>query len=194
MKNWPVAGDSILNSDGNMHHEALLSIFSGFDSILHYAQSFKNAADIVVAGVEEGQRSADSVGLAVCFLYRHYIEMMLKGLIRLSPGRPEYPKHHKIAALWKDCRPLLETAFPEGEKSATDAVATCIKELAKLDPRGEAFRFGLTTTGKPTLRPRTQISLTNLRDVMNRLDGWLAGSYDAMDELLQFEADVDYED
>jgi hypothetical protein len=63
----------------------------------------------------------------------------------------------------------LEAAFPEGEKSVTDAVENCINELAKLDSNGEAFRFGLTKEGDPTLPNRTQINLPNMRDVMSRL-------------------------
>jgi hypothetical protein len=193
MKDWPAAEDSIYKSDGDMRHDALLTIFSGFDSILHYAQSFKDAADTVVVSVEQGQRSADSVGLAVCFLYRHYVEMMLKGLICLLSGRPDYPKHHRVADLWKESKPLLETVFPEGEKSAIDAVAVVINEIAKLDPCGEAFRFGLKKSGEPTLSERIEISLTNLRDVMNGLDGFLSGSYDAAGESRQFDADIELE-
>jgi hypothetical protein len=99
MKDWPATGDSIFNSGSDWQKDALLTIFTGLPSFLHYATSFKEAGDVVVASVERGQQSADSVGLAICFLYRHYIEVMLKGLICLGSNQPDYPKHHRIRDL-----------------------------------------------------------------------------------------------
>lgn len=120
---------------------------------------------------------------------------MLKGLIKvgtmLESRRADYPKHHQIDDLWRQCRPLLERASPEGERTDTNAVERCIEELVSMDPSGEAFRFGEDKVGMPTLPKMPQISLANMRDVMNRIAGFLEGSYDWIYELLQHQADID---
>jgi hypothetical protein len=191
--NWPQPGDSLFRSGPDWETEALLEGFG--DWFLSYATGYKVAADGVVERVEAKEASPDIVGYAVCFLYRHYIELMLKGLINvgtmLESREPDYPKHHRIDDLWRQCRPLLEKASPEGERTDTDAVERCINELAQMDRSGEAFRFGEDRDGRPTLPKATQISLTNMRDVMNRIAGFLEGSYDWMYELLQCQGDMD---
>ena len=195
MANWPKPGDSLFTSGSDWEAEALLDRFG--DWFLSYAGGYKAAADAVVEKVEAKEASADRVGFAACFLYRHYVELMLKGLINvgamLEQRRANYPKNHRIDELWRECRLLLEKASPEGERTDTDAVERCIKELAFMDPSGKAFRFGEDKVGRPTLSRVTQISLTNMRDVMNRIAGFLEGSYDWLHELLQHLADIDAE-
>jgi hypothetical protein len=167
------------------------------DWFLSYASAYKEAADAVVEKVEAKNISPDTVGFAICFLYRHYVELMLKGLIyigtMLESREAYFPKHHRIDELWRQCRPLLEKASPEGEKTDTDAVERCIKELASMDPSGEGFRFGEDKLGRPTLPTVIQVSLTNMREVMNRMAGFLEGSYDWMYELKQSEPDTDFD-
>ena len=194
MSNWPKVGDSILARGADWETEALLS--ASFDWFISYAISYKTAADVVVESVEARRSPPDSVGYAVLFLYRHYIEIMLKGLINignmLQSRKGGFPTGtHGIQNLWRQCRPLLEAAYPAGEKTDTDAVEKVLLEIHVLDPSSESFRFGEKKDGNPTLPNGTQINLANLRDVMNRLDGFLSGSYDWVYELLQYQADID---
>jgi hypothetical protein len=191
---WPQAGDSLFASSGAWESQALLD--APWDWFMQYAMGYKDAADAVVAAVEARQASPDSVGYATCFLYRHYIELMLKGLInvgnQLRNRTAEYPKNdHRIRELWAQARSFLEEACPEGNPTDAETVEKCILEFASIDPSGEASRYGEDTKGNPTFKNATQLSLTNMRDVMNRLSGFLEGSYDYMHELLQYQADVD---
>ncbi|MGD0905999.1 MAG: hypothetical protein ABSA96_00345 [Candidatus Acidiferrales bacterium] len=72
----------------------------------------------------------------------------------------------------------------------TDTVERCIFEMDELDSSG-ASRYGEDLNGKPTLPNELLLNLTNLRDVMGRISGFLEGSYDWMHELWQHEADMD---
>jgi hypothetical protein len=195
---WPQKGDTLLASGIDWESEALVDVSS--DSFLAYAFGYKTAADCVVASVEARRVAADRAVYPVCFLYRHYLELMLKGLIRLGnqlqDASADYPKdEHDLRKLWRECRVPLEDAGRLGNGSPADveAVEKCILELAALDPTSQAFRYGEDKGGKPSFKKRTQFSLTNMQDVMRRLSGFLEGSYDWMDELLQFQADVDSE-
>jgi len=192
---WPQKGDTLFASGLDWESEALLDV--SWDSFLTYAVGYKEAGDSVIASVEARGIAADLAVYPACFLYRHYLELMLKGLIRignqLRDRTADYPKHHRIRELWETCRPLLEEACPDGDPADTITVEKCILEFAAIDPSGEAFRFGEHHDGNPSLKGRIQFSLANMRDVMNRLSGFLEGSYDYMDELLQFRAGTDSE-
>jgi hypothetical protein len=192
---WPQKGDSLFVSGMDWETEALLD--APFDWFLRYATSYKHVADTAVTRVEAHELLPDSVAFAVFYLYRHYIEVMLKGLIRighqLRDGTTEYPKHHRIRDLWLECRPLLEYAYQDGDPADTKTVEDCIFEFAAIDPSGEASRYGEDKSSKPTFTNPVQISLTNMRDVMGRLSGFIEGNYDYMYELLQFKADMNSE-
>ena len=192
MSNWPNIGDSIFAAGMDWETNALLGYHG--DWFLAYASSYKESGDIIVASVENGV-APDSVSYAVLYLYRHYMELMLKGLIdvgnKLETGVGGFPKgHHRLKDLWNQCRPLLEAAYPEGEKSETDAVEKCLIELHTMDPTGESFRFGEDKRGNPTFSSGPQLNLSNLRDVMKRIGGFLVANYDWMHMLLQEQSDM----
>jgi hypothetical protein len=196
MSNWPKVGDSLFAAGPSWETDALIE--NSFDWFISYAMSYKAAADAVVDSVDAKLVSADAVSYAVFFLYRHYVEVMLKGLINvgrmLEKRASSFPYSHGILGLWQECRPLLEATCPEGESKDTDAVEKCLQELHSLDPTGEAFRFGEQKDGNPTLPEiGIQMNLRNVRDVMGRIAGFLEGSFDWMHELLQHQADMDSE-
>jgi hypothetical protein len=190
MLNWPEPGDSLLAPGVNPKTEALLG--ADPDWIIAYGLSFKKAADIVVSQVELGSASPDAVNYPIVFLYKHHLELMLKGLIRVGRSlryeQADFPKTHQLRTLWADFRPLIEELYPEGEKVHTDTVEQCILEMDAIDG-GDASRYGEDKNGQPTLPKELLISLTKLRDVMNRVSGFLVGSYDGMHDLLQHQAD-----
>jgi len=189
---WPRTGDTLFASGLDWEAEAQVGWSS--DSLLAYAIGYKDAADLLVASVEARNIAADLAVYPICFLYRHHIELMLKGLIRLAyslqSSALEYPKNHKIEELWRTYRPLLEEACPDRNQADTDTVEKCIIEFASLDPSGEAFRYAEDKKGASTFPKITQFNLGNMREVMNRLSGFLTGSFDYMDELLQHQADM----
>ncbi len=189
--NWPRTGDTLFAAGLAWEDSALVSI--GVDSFLHYALSYKEAADMVVEQVKSSHASPDAIILPVFVLYRHCLELMLKALIRLGgllegTGQ-DFPRTHQLELLWKECRPLLERTFPDGEKADTNAVESCIRELAALDPSGEASRYPEKKDGASTIPQDVPVSLHNIREVMSRIGGFLTGSYDAMDALLLAQPD-----
>jgi hypothetical protein len=195
MLSWPEPGDSLLTAGVNPRTEALLG--ADPDWIIAYALSFKEAADIIVLQVESGSTSPDAVNYPVVFLYRHYLELILKGLIRvgrsLTYEPAAFPITHQLSKLWAEFRPLIEDVYPQGDKVYTDTVEHCVLEMDTIDGGGDASRYGEDRTGQPTFPKELLINLTNLRDVMNRVSGFLEGSYDWMHELLQHQADMESE-
>ncbi|MCI0350388.1 MAG: hypothetical protein L0Z53_13265, partial [Acidobacteriales bacterium] len=110
MSNWPKPGDSLLAIGDDLEKIALAGT-SGYP-FLDYAVAYKRAADVCVESVEQQTERADRMIYPVAFLYRHYIELMLKGIIQigrvLDRKPPDFPQHHRIAELWQECRAVLE--------------------------------------------------------------------------------------
>ena len=192
MSIWPESGDSLLALGIDWRAEALLT--DDPDWIVSYALSFKHAAEIVVSSVNFGSVPPDSVSYPILCLYKHYLELMLKGLICIGRGLlregVDFPKTHSLKQLWNIFRPLIEDVCPEGDRAEINAVERCIFEM---DAIGEGCRYGRDKKGLPTLPEKLQISLSNVFQVMRRIAGFLEGSYDWMDELLQYQADMDAE-
>ncbi len=78
---------------------------------------------------------------------------------------------------------ILEDVFPDGERPDTDAVECSIKQFASVDRSGERSRYPETLEGDPSFPEPLQLNLRNMRDVVSRLDGFLSGCYDALDDL-----------
>jgi hypothetical protein len=186
--NWPSVADSLWRSGEDWENEALFSTpLSGY---LFYAISYKKAADSLVQGVEAGLNKPDVVCYPVGYLYHHFLELILKGIILPQcqyeeAEKPYRDNEHNVDTLWAICRPILESAFPEGDKGETQAVERCIKQVASVDRSGERFRYPETIKGQLSFQQDVQLNLRNLREVMSRVGNFLSASYDALDELNQ---------
>lgn len=195
-KHWPKDEDSFFAQGREWETNAILHYLP--NPFLTYAQGYKEAADTVVKNVEETRWLVDLIVYPVCYLYRHYLELMTKALINLGHSLegedPGFPKHHKLVELWVECRKALESAYPEAPKDELEIVEKCMIELASMDPNGEGFRFPLSKDGKPTLSSAPKhINLGNIRDVMGRIAGFLEGSYDGMSETLDLKNTLEAE-
>ncbi|GAC1702107.1 MAG: hypothetical protein NVS9B4_06700 [Candidatus Acidiferrum sp.] len=185
---WPRPGHILSLSDVSSDCEAPLDEWGDYflNSFLAYAFGYRESANALVDTVEARDISASRAVYSVCFLYRHYIELMLKGLIRLG-NHPvdDYPKHHDIGRLWQICRPLLERSCPKDDQADIPAIENCIEKFVTLDPSGEAFRYGADRHGNAHFEVPPLINLTALRDLMDRVSWSLDLSYDYMLESLQ---------
>ena len=101
----PLPMEPIFTSDEDWHCNACLNWSD--DALELYVLGYKMAADSLVAQIIETGRYQDSLVFPVCFLYRQYIELRLKEVIRSGrrlldePGA--FPQHHKIQHLWDLC-------------------------------------------------------------------------------------------
>ena len=78
-----------------------------------YAMAYKIAADRLVDGLQRGPISELYQVFPIMFLYRHYLEIRLKEILRILrdwDGRrdAQIPHTHDLPKLWKEVRQLLE--------------------------------------------------------------------------------------
>jgi hypothetical protein len=159
---------------------------------LVYADGYKRAGDIVVQNLRRSDKQV--LVYPVCYLYRHYLELMIKGLARLANDilsrKPTYMAGHNLAKLWADCRPLLEKAMPRWSKSAFNDAGKCIEAFASFDFEGKFFRYPEDKSRSLWPQPVEHINLQGMRDAVvdaaERLDSY----YLEMNSILEHRAET----
>jgi hypothetical protein len=184
-------GDTLFKGELDIHLNADISFwnkdFSG------YAKGYKDAADFIVNGAIQNDRSytfnVAYLIFPVVFLYRQYIELCLKEVIllgtHLNGEKHGFPTHHRIDEIWKHARPYLEGVSPKGSRDELDALGVCIQEFCSLDPDGMAFRYPVDLEGKPHLPDWTVINLRNLGETIGKIGNLLDGVTEYMYVLRQ---------
>ncbi len=159
------------------------------DHIWAYATGYKEAADVLVAKALEKRYHLDTFVYPILFLYRHYLELRMKELIKSGNSaisKPvRVPNDHRLDNLWGVCRRILLEVWPDGDEylRSTDK---CIREFSKIDPTSEAFRYSRLRRGQKSLQGVTHINLRKIRDVMEEVSALLDGASYGIDEYRRF--------
>ncbi len=168
------------------------------------ASANKEAADHLVDWLVNGPQprpmSGSHLTYPIMSLYRHYLELSLKGLLIdlqewdglakiLSGENDAQPKRkfdHQLLAPWRMIQTLLckidagELAIEGVRKEINekyDAIGNRIKEFNDIDERATSFRYPVErTNGEPTLGiPLSNDELLQVKSVVNALEFYLSG-------------------
>ncbi len=170
--------ESVFCSDADWQANACLNWSP--DPIELYAMGYKRAGDRLVEFVLTNARDQDILVYPIVFLYRQYVELRLKEIIKegrilLDEGR-DFPMHHKIWDLWCTAKELSVKAFEnENEQPTFDYAEHVIKEFSQIDPDSFAFRYPATKQGDKTLEGVTHINIRRLAEHIEGLSKDLEG-------------------
>lgn len=159
-----------------------------------YASGYGEAADLLVRHIEEHGAGQDMLVYPILFLYRQYLELEIKDLIRQGrrlqdiPGG--FPKHHDIAGLWRTCHQLLSEIAPDDSVEELKQIDRLIEEFAAVDPSSMAFRYPEDKKGNDSLPGITHINLRNVREVMTAISNLLTGASCQIDEYLSIKSEM----
>ncbi|MGO8943323.1 MAG: hypothetical protein ACLQJ7_06580 [Syntrophobacteraceae bacterium] len=106
-----------------------------------FLNGYKNAADFLVThAIEEGAGDPRKLLYPIMFLYRHYLELALKSLIR---EHKTFPPIHELDKLWGICLSLLGEISPgASDNDEIQHTTRLIEEFCKVDPKSAlAFRY-----------------------------------------------------
>ena len=145
-----------------------------------YELGFEEAAHLLVDLAAEGRLPAqDHVGLALVFLERHRLELMLKGGILDLSRRA--PKGHRLLELWAR---FVELATSNGyiDEKEFDHSRALVEALDGLDPEGQVFRYPTDAKGARHAPPEF-IDLGVLHAAVNHVWRDAAGALTYLDEL-----------
>lgn len=142
-----------------------------------YISGYYEGADLLAGNVIESLGTQDTLVYPIAFLYRQFIELSLKDIIReLKPlfGQSSgFPGHHRIVDLWTVARELL-TKFVKTDSSAEkdilpddlNIIEDIIYRFNEVDPNSTAFRYPEDRHGNASLAGVEMINIKELRDLM----------------------------
>lgn len=187
---WPQKGDQLIKADNDWWFNASIDWWNKDFGI--YGDGYKKAADLLVDHIVEIRSGArnpiDYLIFPIAFLYRQYVELKLKEIIRLSNDislvEDRAPTHHKLDELWSRVRTILEEESVSSED--LNVVGYCIAELVAVDPASTAFRYPFDKQGKDSIgQEQVQINVRNLKEIMTKLGNFFLGCSEAMYVKLQ---------
>jgi hypothetical protein len=191
----PSAGDQLFCTQEDWWNNACVNWCRDGWSL--YARGYKDAADHLVKHVVERRAHQDVLVYPILFLYRQFLELQIKELIRLANRLLDksdgVPKHHRISALWATCRPMLREIAPGDSDSELDDVGRLIGDFSRVDPTSTAFRYPEDREGNPSLHGLSHINLRNVRDVIAKMSILLTGADAMLGEYLQHKLEMESE-
>ena len=172
---WPRKGDHLFVEREEWYSNAVLN--GQRDNLSLYAVGYKRAGEMLVEAVVKSRKDYDSLVFPIVFVYRQYLELRLKQLIRdskrLLDDTSGFPTTHKIAELWKMCRPLLNQEELYVGDQVLDAIEELITEFADVDEDSYAFRYPTDTKNNPSLPDLSYVNLLNLAEVIKKMAHFL---------------------
>lgn len=135
------------------------------------ADGYKHGADVLVARVRDTGCSKEALVFPILFLYRQYIELRLKEVIRYDGTSTTVAPTHDLSRLWSSARHIIQNRYGEVGTGVLDAVESVIVEFGAVDPNSTAFRYA----DRPTLYSSQigYVDLIHLQQVMERLSEFL---------------------
>jgi hypothetical protein len=192
--------NSLFSGDSDWRTNACLNW--SHDNMGLYIEGYKEAADKLVHGVVDSGTNQDTLVFPIAFLYRQYIELQLKHIIKesrifLEEGA-NFPEHHKINDLWNTANSLMARIIKEHDKSIKDyitsnditVIKTIINEFVKVDPDSFAFRYPKDKKGNKNLEGIEYINLRKLHDQMEILKEKLDKYYLCISLLRDYQDDM----
>jgi hypothetical protein len=146
---------------------------------------------LLVEHVVVHQRDQDYLVYPIIFLYRHSIELALKGLLRRAPILIKRPltekesKHQKsehcLEVLWKDLKPIFSTictasGWGPPDEADIEGVDSYIHQLTELDPYSFSGRYPCSQKGVPApLLNFKRINLRHFAELLEQLANYFDG-------------------
>lgn len=193
---WPEKGDLLFTSGDDWRYNACLNYMP--DDWELYVIGYKRAADALVEQIKETHRDQDVLVFPIVFLYRQYLELRLKRLIRLGnellDENPDFPKKHELDKLWNVCRPILAKLEPRVPQQDLEAIDEAITQFCAIDPTSEAFRYPITRKGDKAIPSDVRcINLRQLSEVMEKVANFFDSAATMISVYLDYKHDMERE-
>lgn len=133
-----------------------------------YREAAETLLDVVIAGEHH---TSKTLLHPILFLYRHSIELRLKGLIN-EYGSDLAPTRHELGTLYAAAKEMIQRYAPSTYFENVDKVIT---ELHAIDPTSQTFRYATTRKGEPIEIGVSEVDLVHLRTQMDHLDTFFFG-------------------
>lgn len=146
------------------------------DPLENYTIGYKEAADSLVTEILETKDMKHALIYPICFLYRQYVELRLKEIIRSGSallhegGRFKLgvPTWHKLDDLYKEAKKIIDRVNKVFGEQANPPdlsfVYHIITEYSRIDPLSESFRYPFDKDGGKYLKGIAHINVRHLSE------------------------------
>jgi len=165
---------SLFSGDGLTYLNACVGRNGGpytfYDYSLGYYESGNNISEQLFINNDH----IDLKVYPIVFLYRQYIELMIKHLYLSASsillGEPKRLGNHKIYDKWESLLAIMkaESQLELDDKDFTE-ISKMIKEFEDIDPKGETFRYPISNDGVLHLQDIIHINIKILYDNMKKI-------------------------
>lgn len=162
---WPGPNDALFVK--NLVDQPTLGAGPGGPGWFEYIESYRDAAralvDIAVADDYERMPMPHLAAIPVLFLYRHYLELVMKDMLlqgarhqdqALAPDDLAKRYGHDLLRLWQACQEMVDSIWPganDRRHEELGALTRQIEELATVDPGSFAARYPTARDGATSL-------------------------------------------
>ena len=163
------------NDNHEIHKKALVgSYFSS--NLRYYAEGYYRAANILINELKSDRENpANILVYPICFLYRHYIEIALKGIIDQHIKLRHMEKsedNHDIMRLFKIVTKLRKdhdiSGFPK-------KITQIMKDFYEIDRTSQSFRYPFDKKKRFFFNEHGVFDLETLKENMVKVEGELFG-------------------
>jgi hypothetical protein len=174
-----------------------------------YREGYRRGANRLVEYVCAEARDQDFLVYPIVYLYRHHVELILKRLILLTANLANEEltekcskdlEHHRIDELWNDLKFLLTKTKIQQDCGLTldsedvSGVDSYIKQLSKLDPDSQRFRYAHLKNGASSLPDGLEhINIAVFGSHMESLCTYLDGIDTCLDHMLEMRDEMEAE-
>jgi len=153
---WPKAGDGAFREAKPPICVLQLCAFVT-PSDATYTLGFRLAADAVIEKARQESTQPDLLLIPVAYLYRHYLELMLKNLVHMGVKgnlivvSDNRLTRHDLGKLWQSAKEMVEAFWPASPSDDLNAVEQVIREFHHFDPDGQSLRYAYNKSGNANL-------------------------------------------
>lgn len=173
----PKAGESIFAADEPRRLNARTDFLRG--DWLACAEGFRAVAERAAKHLMRDHAFADYELYGFAALWRHHLELMLKGLVQVAEieGADDALQEHRLVPLWQLLQPFFDrNAIAIGEwTKERKLIDRVVRDFDQIDPLSFDFRYSAN-------RPRTKASLARAPARINvaRLNKWMVWTADTL--------------
>ena len=191
---WPSKGMKVFTTDVDWWNQASISYYRKPEKLSLYAEGYKIAGDLIIDYVKKNRIEQDALIYPMVFLYRHYIELVLKDIIKDSrkifDEKVEFPETHKISSLWQIVKGYLRRTKDLNNTKDIESVDKIMEEFAIQDPDSMSFRYPEDKKGNELLSNLNNVNLRQIADVVDALHSYFFGVQSILGELLSVKYDL----
>jgi hypothetical protein len=166
-----------------------------------FAKGYFQAATTLAKGLIEERGFSDYRAYPIVFLYRHSLELYLKGiiydtaLILAFKGMENLDSslynNHKLVPLAKSCALIMKKLFPNDNElhKTMDLIELVAIEFQEIDPDSFSYRYPIDKKGNASTRHHQVLNLRIIYEVMEKMQDHL----DAIDFGLDIEMSTSQE-